>query len=65
MSIEVMIAIALTTSVLATSLVFYMLTKAERNRKKVREDLERSMRQHPAGKKLFTEEEVIFNDYSS
>lgn len=62
MSIELIIVIALTTSILTTSLVFYTLTKAERNRKKVRKDLERSMRRHPAGKKLFTEEEVIFND---
>ena len=58
MSIELIIAVALITSVAATSVVFYILSRVER----VSRELEHTIRRHPAGKKLLTEEEIISND---
>ena len=62
MSIELIIAVALITSVAATSVVFYKLSRDERVRIKFSRELEHTIRRHPAGKKLLTEEEIISND---
>lgn len=55
MSIELIIVVALITSVVTTSVVFHKHSKVSR-------ELEHAIRRHPAGKKLLTEEEIISND---
>lgn len=62
MSIELIIAVTLITSVVSTSVVFYKFSRGERARNKVCRELENTIRRHPAGKKLLTEEESISND---
>lgn len=62
MTLEIAIVIALFTSLVTTSVVFYTVTRKDRKLNKARMELEQTMRRHPAGKKFLTEEEVIFND---
>ena len=61
MSIGLTIVVAFITSVVTTSLVFYKLSRDERVLNKVSRELEHTIRRHPAGKKLLTEEESISN----